>query len=137
MNDNDLPREGELLLCEHCGAPYDPKDEVCRKCGRTLPDSQVPAVRRDYQPTLWRPAVPVVVVGAAAIAAGTLAEIILRRIIKRIFRPSSLLPARRDSAKKPAKVLEPEEEDMEPEAHIESETFVLRRIRLRRRRGSD
>ena len=82
---------------------------------------------------------PADVVRRASDIAGTLADIILKRIIKRIFRPSSLLPARRDSdKKKPAKILEREEdENMEPEAHIESETFVLRRIRMRRRRGSD
>jgi hypothetical protein len=139
MSNDDLPQEGELLLCRRCSAPYEPEDEFCRKCGAPLQGSRMPAVRRDYQPTPWRPAVPTVVGGAAAIAAGTLAEIILRRLVKKIFKPSSLLPTLRNSSKKPAKIVEKEEEEegMEPEARIESETFVLRRVRMRRRRGPD
>jgi hypothetical protein len=133
MIEDDFPREGQFLICEHCGASHDPDDGFCRKCGASLSSSRVPAVRRNYQPVVYRPAVPIVVQGAAAIAAGTLAEIVLRRLIKRLFRPRSLLPALRRDAKKPAQVQKPQDDGEEPDAQIESETIILRQIRLRRR----
>ncbi len=137
MKDEDLLREGQLLICEHCGASYDPDDGFCRRCGAPLLGSQVPAVRRDYQPVVYRrPAVPIVVQGAAAIAAGTLAEIILKRVIKRVFRPRSLLSALRRNAKKSTRVEKHQDDGEEPDAQIESETIVLRQIRLRRGRRS-
>ena len=99
--------------------------------------SQVPAVRGEYQPVVYRrPAVPIVVQGAAAIAAGTVAEILLKRLIKRVFRPRSLLPTLRRNAKKRTKVEKHRDDGEEPDAQIESETIVLRQIRLRRGRRS-
>ena len=71
--------------------------------------------------------------GAPAIVAGTLAEIVLKRLIKRLFRPRSLLPALRRNAKKPVQVQKRQDDGEEPDAQIESETIVLRQIRLRRR----
>jgi len=137
MNARDLPHEGQLLLCEHCGAPYDPDDGFCRRCGAPLLGSQVPAVRGNYQPVVYRrPAVPIVVQGAAAIAAGTVAEIILRRLVKRVFRPRSLFPSLRRNAKKSTQVGKYRDDGEEPDAQIESETIVLRQIRLRRGRRS-
>jgi predicted amidophosphoribosyltransferase len=136
MIEDDSPREGQFLICEHCGAPHDPDDEFCRRCGASLTGSRVPAVRRNYQPVVYRPAVPIVVQGAVAIAAGTLAEIVLKRLIKRLFRPRSLLPVLRRDAKKPVQVQKRQDDGEEPDAQIESETIVLRQIRLRRRRRS-
>lgn len=128
-------QEGEVLLCAACGAPYDPDDDFCRKCGRPLSGRGLPAVRRDYQPALWQPPVPVIVQGAAAVAAGTIAEILIRRLVGRIFRPRSLLPILRRSNKKPLELVPQGDEEMEPEAQIESETVVFRQVRLRRRRS--
>jgi len=136
MIEDYAPREGQFLICEHCGASHDPDDEFCRKCGASLTGSRVPAVRRNYQPVVYRPAVPIVVQGAAAIAAGTLAEIVLKRLIKRLFRPRSLLPVLRSNAKKSVPVEKQQADGEEPDAQIESETIVLRQIRLRRRRHS-
>ena len=136
MKEDESPREGHLLICECCGSSHDPDDGFCRKCGASLSGSRVPAVRRDYQPVVWRPAVPVVVQGAAAIAVGTLAEVILRRVVRRVFRPRSLLPALKAKTKKPLQVVRNPEELEEPESQYESETIVLRQIRLRRGRRS-
>lgn len=136
MIEDDYPQEGQFLICDHCGASYDPEDGFCRKCGASLTGSRVPAVRRNYQPVVYRPAVPIVVQGAAAIAAGTLAEIILKRLIKRLFRPRSLLPVLKNNAKKPVPVERQQDDGEEPDAQIESETVILRQIRLRRRRRS-
>jgi hypothetical protein len=136
MKENERAREGYLLICQHCGTSHDPDDGFCRKCGASVSGSRVPTVHRNYQPVVWRPAVPVVVQGAAALAAGTLAEIVLRRLVKRVFRPRSLLPVLRGNAKKPLQVVKKREEIEEPEAQYESETIVLRQIRLRRGRRS-
>jgi len=129
-------QEGEILLCPACGAPYDPDDDFCRKCGGPLSGRSLPAVRRDYQPAVWQPPVPLIVQGAAAVAAGTIAEIVIRKLIGRLFRPRSLLPLLRRSNKKQSLELVPQSDDgMEPEAQIESETVVFRQVRLRRRRS--
>jgi predicted amidophosphoribosyltransferase len=130
------PPEGEILLCATCGTPYDPDDDFCRKCGSPLSGRSLPAVRRDYQPAVWQPPLPLIVQGAAAVAAGTIAEILVRKLIARIFRPRSLLPILRRSNKKRSLELVPQsDEEMEPEAQIESETVVFRQVRLRRRRS--
>jgi len=133
---NRSKRNGELLLCKRCGSPYDPDDRFCRRCGASLSGANVPAVRPDFQAVVWRPRVPAVVQGAAAIAAGTLAEIVLKRLIKRLLRPRSLLPAlRKDSV---SSVLGPDQNDgTQPDAEIESEAFMVRRVRVRRARQSD
>ncbi|MGD0765658.1 MAG: zinc ribbon domain-containing protein [Dehalococcoidia bacterium] len=127
---------GELILCKRCSSPYDPDDRFCRKCGASLSGANVPAVRPDFQAVVWRPAVPPVVQGAAAIAAGTLAEFILRRVLKRLFRPRSLLPALR---KEPvSSILGRNGDDgMQADAEIESEAFMVRRVRVRRPRQTD
>jgi hypothetical protein len=78
-----------------------------------------------------------VVRGAAVVAAGTLAEAILRRIIARAFRgrapPSERragLPARRRPEK--AEVVEHPERAGDDD-HVVSETYLFRRVRLRHR----
>ena len=71
--------------------------------------------------------------GVAVIVAGTLAEFVIRRAIKMVFRPRSLLPAlKRDSTV----VQQPGENGMEPDAVIESEAFTVRRVRVRRGRDA-
>jgi hypothetical protein len=135
MTGTNVPPEGEMLLCPACGAPYGPEDGFCRKCGASLSGRRLPAVRRDYQPTVWQPPVPLIVQGAAAVAAGTIAEILLRKLVGRIFRPRSLLPVLRQANKKPLEISEQDGEEMEPEAQMESQTVVFRRVRLRRRRS--
>jgi hypothetical protein len=133
---NRSHHDGELLLCKGCGRPYDPDDRFCRHCGASLSGTNVPAVRPDFQAVVWRPAVPTVVQGAAAIAAGTLAEIVLKRLVKRLFRPSSLLPALREEPG--SRVVSGDRDNgTPPDADIESEAFMVRRVRVRRRRRSD
>jgi len=101
---------------------------------------------RSYAPVPWRGAMPVVVRGAAVVAAGTLAEAVLRRLVARALqgrgRPSdqpvrqadrrARLPARRQPEK--AEVVEPPEPAGAGD-HVVSETFLFRRVRLRHRGG--
>ena len=98
--------------------------------------------QRSYAPVPWRATVPGVVRGAAVVAAGTLAEAVLRRLVARALRwgarPSDQpvrqagrragLPARREKAE----VVE-RPEPAGDDDHVVSETFLFRRVRLRHR----
>jgi hypothetical protein len=135
---------GEVLSrCPKCGNPYDPEDNFCRRCGTGLQSTRVPAVRDDksYAVAPWRDTLPVAVRGAAVVAAGTVAEALLRRVIGRVLRgprPSTAkaddkgrqkrLPVRREPEK--ADVVEPS--DGQDGDQVVSETIVFRRVRLRR-----
>jgi ribosomal protein L40E len=130
MSEQPFRRNGELLICNRCNRPFEPGDRFCRKCGAPL--NTLPVARDNYQPAVWRSPVPTIARGVVAIAVGTLAEIALRRAIRLVFRPRSLLPMlRRDSS--PA-VRKADDDGFEPDAVIESETFAVRRVRVRRGR---
>lgn len=132
MNEEPLRSEREVLLCGRCSAPYDSEDNFCRKCGFPLHEVGVPAVREGrYEPVVWQPSVAPVVKGAAVIAAGTLAELLLRRVVSRMFRARGVTPFQSDSAKRAARVIE-REEPVTSDTQIVSETLVLRRMRFRR-----
>jgi uncharacterized protein involved in type VI secretion and phage assembly len=99
---------------------------------------------RSYVPVPWQGTVPAVVRGAAVVAAGTLAEAVLRRLVARALRgragPSdqpvrqagrrARLPARRQPEK--AEVVEPSGSAGDGD-QVVSETFLFRRVRLRHR----
>jgi ribosomal protein L37E len=146
MNEDGRSQSEALLRCPRCGSSHDREDNFCRHCGAALQASRVPMVRDEgaYAPVPWREAMPVVVRGAAVVAAGTLAEAVLRRLIARALRGSARpsdqpvrqagqrarLPARRQPER--AEVVErpgPAGDD----DHVVSETFLFRRVRLRHR----
>ena len=132
MSEEPFRRNGELLICGRCNRSYEPGDRFCRKCGASL--NNLPVARENYQPAVWRSPVPMLARGVVAIAVGALAEIALRRAIRMVFRPRSLLPLlRRDSA---PVVHHSDGNGMEPDAVIESEAFTVRRVRVRRGRES-
>ena len=130
--DEPSRRNGELLICSRCSRPFDPGDRFCRKCGAPL--TTLPVARDDYSPVAWQSPVPALAHGATAIIVGTLAEIVIRRALRMIFRPSTLLPALRPNST-PA-VHDPGDNGLESDAVIESETFAVRRVRVRRGRDS-
>ncbi len=127
--DDSSRGNGELLICHRCGRPYDPDDRFCRACGAPL--GNLPVTRDNMQPVEWRSPVPTLARGATVVIVGTLAEIIIRRAIKTLFRPRSLLPSRRQESK--AVVAKPGGNGFEPDTVIESEAFSVRRVRVRRR----
>lgn len=132
MNEQSDQPEGEVLLCPRCSASYDVEDNFCRNCGFSLHEVGVPAVREgSYQPVVWQPSLPPVVKGAAVVAAGTLAEFLIRRLVSRMFRPRRFLPSQNDSAKRAAQVVE-REEPLTADTQIVSETLLLKRVRFRR-----
>jgi hypothetical protein len=120
------------LLCGRCASAYDLEDNFCRACGLPLHDAQLPSVR-DVRalPVAWRPPLPVAVVkGAAFVAVGTLAEMLVRRLVRRALgrpRRPSRTPARREPA-----AVSQREEPLPADTQIMSETLLLRRIRFRR-----
>lgn len=95
-----------------------------------LREQLLPSVREHRLPVAWRPPVPAVVVkGAAFIVAGTLAEMFARRMVRRAFggqrrQERTLTP----EAKEAAVVANGTTE----EAQLVSETFLMRRVRIRR-----
>lgn len=132
---DEAPRRGELLLCGRCAAPYDPEDRFCRKCGGPVSNIRLPAVRQVYSPVPWHPPSQVIVRGAAVVAAGALTEFVVRRIARRLFRPRNLLPVLRNVGQDRVRLVKRSDDaEVEPDAQIESETIVLRQIRLRRNR---
>ena len=82
-------------------------------------------------PVAWRPPLPVAVAkGAAFVVAGTLAEILLRRLARGAVRRRpwrAKTPARREPAQ-----IEPHGASMPDDTQMVSETLLLRRIRFRR-----
>jgi hypothetical protein len=137
------PSEGASdLRCPSCGSPYDPGDNFCRRCGSSLNQASslegvtLPAVRHArYEAVPWRPTLPVVVRGAAVIAAGALAEMFLRGLTSRLLRGGARLFGRgHKNDRKPTEVVpaQPVEEGEEPEAQIVSESWFFRRVRVRR-----
>ena len=139
MNKDGRSQGEALLRCPRCGSSHDREDSFCRRCGAALHASRVPMVRdeRSYAPVPWRGTMPVVVRGAAVVAAGTLAEAVLRRLVARALRGRGLppdrrarLPARRQPEK--AGVVEPSEPAGDGD-QVVSETFLFRRVRLRHR----
>ena len=144
MNKDDGSQSEVLSRCPRCGSSHDVEDNFCRRCGAAFQASRVPMVRdeRSYAPVPWRETMPVVVRGAAVVAASTLAEAVLRRLVARALRgparPSdqpvrqagrrAWLPARRQPKK--AEVVEHPDPTRDDD-HLVSETVLFRRVRLR------
>ncbi len=120
----------EPAVCGRCDAVCELDDNFCRKCGLSLRVSEnLPSVRPSFLPVIRQPSVQAVVVrGAAFVAAGKLAEIIARRMVRSVFQRgngSKNLPAT-------AKQGEVVPRDETPETTVISETLLTRRIHFRR-----
>ena len=121
-----------LLHCPHCGAPCDDGDNFCRRCGASLDGSRLPAVRDSYDVVPWQSPVPALVRGAAVVAVGTLAEMLVRRLVGRALRPGrARLPVKRAS-QEPAPAAVAPDDSLPADTQLVSETLLLRRVRLRR-----
>jgi hypothetical protein len=119
------------LLCGRCATACDPEDNFCRHCGLALNYPQLPVISNGrHLPTVWQPPVPVAVVkGAAFVAAGTIAEILVRRMVRGAFGRgprTSRAPARRRLAVAEA------DDSLPDDTQVVSETVLFRRIRFRR-----
>ena len=134
--------DGERLSrCPSCGGGRDADDNFCRRCGAAFHGTSVPIVRDSdsYALEPWRGGLPVALRGAAVVAAGTLAEAILRRLIGRVLRRTALRsPAtgRQANPSSRPRADKAELADRSPtlydDDHVVTETFLFRRVRLRR-----
>ena len=132
MNENGETPPPETLLCGRCVSAYDPEDNFCRQCGAPLHDPQLPSVRDEAGlPAVWRPPLRAVVVrGAVFVAAGTMAEMLIRRLVRGALgrRPQApQSPVRREATPATER-----DETADGDAELVSETLLLRRIRFRR-----
>ena len=132
MNENGETPPPETLLCGRCASAYDAEDKFCRHCGTPLHDQQLPSVRDEAGlPAVWRPPLRAVVVrGAVFVAAGTMAEMFIRRLVRRALgqRPWALRsPVRREATPATER-----DETAHGDAELVSETLLVRRIRFRR-----
>ena len=131
MKENGGPPP-ETSLCGRCGVSYDQEDNFCRQCGLSLQDAQLPSVRNGHQlPAVRRAPLPTAVVrGVVVVAAGAMAEMLLRRAARGVI---GRLPG---ISNRPGKRSKNEvaalDEAMPADAGMVSETLLLRRIRIRR-----
>ena len=95
-----------------------------------LGDERLPSVRRSASvPAVWQPRLRGVAVKSAAfLAAGTLAELLARRMVRRALAP---LTGRKRPRGHRAELVRSDGANSE-EAQVESETVLLRHIRIRR-----
>jgi len=125
------PAPLKSVACSRCDAACAIGDNFCRQCGGSLHDNaQLPSVRPNALPMIRQPSVPAVVVrGAAVVAATKIAEIVVRRVVRNVFRrngTSNHLPATTKDAE-----IVPEQEAGAAEAVVR-ETFLTRTIHFRR-----
>jgi hypothetical protein len=117
----------EAVVCGRCSTACSTEDNFCRHCGLALQDVRLPAVKEGLLPAISRPALPAVVVkGATVIAAGAIAEMLVRRAVSRAF-------GRGKAERLPARASKNGKSDVAiPEGTLESETLLMRRVRVRR-----
>ncbi|MDZ4279089.1 MAG: zinc ribbon domain-containing protein [Dehalococcoidia bacterium] len=121
--------QSNSVSCSHCGKAHRAADNFCRQCGASLREQRLPSVRRKDVPDVWRPRVPGAVVrGAAFVAAGTVAEALVRRFVRGVFKrgAAARVPAKRPKGDVIREGAVPED------GQLISETFLLRRVRIRR-----
>ncbi|HZP58247.1 MAG TPA: hypothetical protein VFC53_11960 [Dehalococcoidia bacterium] len=111
--------------CYHCDARLDGEDNFCRRCGAPAGDAPLPAVRPSLMPATWQPRVPPVVKGAAVMAAGTIGQFVLRRVVHGLITGG-------DGARRPRALRRREPDGLTDEAQIITETVMVRRVRIRR-----
>jgi hypothetical protein len=126
VNENgDSPLEA--VVCGRCATVCAPEDNFCRNCGLALAEPRLPAVRSGGLPVLSSPAIrSVVVKGATVVAAGVLAETLARRAVRSVLRR---VPSRE---RLPARGKENGLGSLPEGTALESETFLLRRVRVKR-----
>ncbi|MFQ5879187.1 MAG: zinc-ribbon domain-containing protein [Dehalococcoidia bacterium] len=118
------------MFCPNCEIAVDVDDSFCRRCGAPLSGAGLPVPATSAHPPVpWRNMALVLMQGAAALAVSTLAEMAVRAVVKRALRwPLSL---GRPSAAERVAELSTEEYFVPIETHTESQTVLVRRVRIR------
>ena len=113
--------------CISCDAAIDGEDNFCRRCGRAARSERLPAVSHSALPAMWRPTMSPAVKGAAVMAAGTVGQLLLRRVVSGVFGGG------RSRNRSAIQIRRPRERDgLVDEAQIITETVMMRRVRIRR-----
>ena len=113
-------------LCPSCSFALDPDDNFCRRCGAAYRRANLPVVRPASTLALWRPAVSPVVKGAVVMAAGTIGQMAIRRLVNSVLGSGK-------SRQSGIRMVAPRDRDgMVDEAQIITETVMMRRVRIRR-----
>jgi hypothetical protein len=121
----------ETVLCGRCEAICDSGDNFCRRCGLVLHEQRLPSVRRSHLPVAWRPQVRAVVVrGVAVVAAGALAEMLARRLVRRTV--GRVFGGRAASTKLARHEGDHSNGSTADDAQLVSDTVLMRHIRIRR-----
>src|SRR5690349_11184554 len=115
-----------MSTCNACKFGLDSDDNFCRRCGAAA-GIQLPAVRSAAMPAVWRPQASPVVRGAAVMAAGTVGQFVVRRVI------GGPLSSARPGKRRGIQIRNPRGNDgLVDEAQIITETIMMRRVRIRR-----
>lgn len=88
--------------------------------------AQLPALTTKPSITIWKPQTSPVVKGAAVMAAGTVGQFLVRRVVSALLRDGSRPKKRR------AIRLRGNDDGMVDDAQIITETIMMRRVRIRR-----
>ncbi len=115
-----------MSSCNACTTVIDDGDNFCRRCGVPVAEVQLPAVRTSAMPAIWRPQTSPVVKGAAVMAAGTVGQFLVRRVI------GGLLAGSAPKKHRAIRIKNPRNDGMLDEAQIITETIMMRRVRIRR-----
>jgi hypothetical protein len=119
----------DSTICARCEFACDLDDNFCRRCGLALGEARLPSVRQAGLPAVWQPRLRAVAIkGAAFIAAGAVAEMMARRMVRRALAP--LAGVRPPNGRQRVQVV-PSRTELD-DAQVVSETFLMRHIRIRR-----
>ncbi len=126
----DVPAQTlDSFICDRCQEACDLDDNFCRHCGLSLLEQQpLPSVRSaTHLPAIRPPSVPATVAkGAAFVAVGKIAELLVRRMARSVL-GGGKLPQKPTKAELVAK-----QEATPQSSEIVSETVLFREIRIRR-----
>jgi hypothetical protein len=115
------------VICGRCASGCEVDDNFCRNCGLALRDQSLPAVREQRVPVARQSAVRALAIrGATTIAVGAFVQLVAARLARNAL--ERITPAQRPTRLGVVPRRHPEAED----AGIESETFFMRRVRVRR-----
>lgn len=115
------------MRCEKCGNYSSRSDSYCRRCGAEMRNTRLPVKRHPAYPTVWSQAAPVLARGAALVALGVAAEVVLNTLAKGALR----LPTLRRPAKTKALATRRNGE-LPAGSYTVSETVIMRRLIFRR-----
>lgn len=114
------------MTCGACRAKGTIENDECTACGANQRRYRMPVKREQAQPpALWQQAAPVVVRGAALLAAGVIGEWLFRSAAKKAVQ------APFNRSKKSKSVVKKDDEPARETIAI-SETVVMRRVIVRR-----